>query len=152
MGRPLPGRVHEETSTARSRGETLSAPLLCSSTYPFSNYYRSNHCSGERRPPTLLGKNGRVGENVATPSREKIAIRRARFWPKLACSMERHAYNIGMTDSSSFFIWASQTPYPRDVGRRFSRVGRLATFSPTLTHSSCIGVGGLLSPEQWLER
>ena len=142
--------LHDETATTRSRGATLSTVLLWGHTHPLSNSCRSNHCSGERRPPTPIQEEcRRVGENTSRRRRrrEKIVARwlmgrgsvRPR-WQNSSCLPCLSCRDDVGPSEATLSNWGSSD----DVF--------LASLSSRSRYSSCIGVGGLLSPQLTGER
>ena len=137
--------LHDETATTRSRGATLSTVLLWGHTHPFSNSCRSNHCSGERRPPTPIQEEcWGVGENITrrdarkSPSEEPYLAKSLSLGPTTTLD-----YKQGRL--VQFCHLGLQDPLPtRRRAMIFSRRCRhqLLKLLPFFSNR----VGGLLSP------
>ena len=76
-------------------------------------------------------KNSERDKRTSPTSRENRRPMRP-IWPKSSCSMSQPCLRCRLEETSSFAIKASQTPYPRAIGRRFS--AHRVSLSPPSRH------------------
>ena len=132
----ISGRVDSSTEATLAKSGSFDGDFLAhwrrrhgvlSALRPFF----SNRVGGLLSPMVPENKNswrrGGGGDGDARKRHRKSSI-----WPKLSCSVPLDAYNSGRARRVSSAIWTFRTPYPRDVGRRFSVTPPTLNASPIL--------------------